>query len=1046
VAGDYSRLTERLLSHFSTVLMEQGRVHLDADWNEAMRTALRRVDTQAWDTFGPAAVPRFTTPQGFQITAAGGAPADLAIGAGRCYVDGIVAELFAGEKARGKPVSYLNQPFYPAPPPISGSGLVYLDVWRREVTAVEDPALLDSALGGVDTTTRLQTVWQVKLLTASAGGPQPGCDADLNSAFPPSAGRLSTAAVGPVAPTDPCILPDQGGYRGVENRLYRVEIHKGGDASKARWKWSRENASVVSRVQAIATAGVTTLTVDRIGRDSILRFSANDWVEIVDDSLELMGEPGVMAKIAAAPDDANRTLTLDRALPAGRFDPSDPSRHTRIIRWDQKAGVDADGLLSIAAGAVELEDGVQVTLTLDTSGPTPSFHVRDFWAFAARAADASVETLDKAPPFAIEHHYCALAPFATAAGGAVGVDGDCRVLWPPPAGGGGECYCTVCVSAEQHNSGKFTIVMGLEQLRRSGGRLCLGPGVFNLGQTPIVLRGYRAVTISGHGSATVLVFSGAQPAIMIDSSFDAHVVDLALFAFAATVTGGVGVPVAIAIRNCLAISVERCIIAAGANQSAASVGIALDGFIADASFDDNVIVAAIGIGKAAAIRAATGLALMADSRAILLVAGMACRRNWMFCFGVDVAIGDSASWQAQPGILTFFALDARFEDNRLFGGRLGGIVADGYVLPGAALRIERNLIEVQGAAIACGVEDATINDNQLTQADLAKAFAGAAGFATAPPRSVGVLIFHPLRWQTPPGEFRILRNHIVGVAGPGILIDGPIGSALIGGNSIFGASGAGVLMSGNAAAAEVDVFDNSVGFVAGPAYPNEPAIVGVGLWRAASASLRGNTVALIGNAATGEVKVVGVSLRQGTRATVASNYVNDVGPPGLAAAAAGVRFEGAFETVVVDGNRIARATTEQGDGQWTAIEAVNPSEGKSADKFTLSDNIVTGVTVRPLVNVNRAGDCVFSGNHCAATMGPGFRSSTVVDISGDTIICGNNRVRGDHATDGVVLIASKDANQQPLITVLGNIVHPSIKVGDGPLAAPWAPLNTISPT
>ena len=186
-------------------------------------------------------------------------------------MDGLQAELFPAETVGGKPVSYLNQPFLPNPPAITAGGLAYLDVWEREVTAYEAaPALLDPALGGLDTTTRLQTVWQVKLLTTDPASDNPvSCATDLNAVFPPSAGRITTLANAPVAPTDPCILPDQGGYRGIENRLYRVQIHLGGDAATARWKWSRENASVVSRVLAIATSGgASTLTLDRTGRDA----------------------------------------------------------------------------------------------------------------------------------------------------------------------------------------------------------------------------------------------------------------------------------------------------------------------------------------------------------------------------------------------------------------------------------------------------------------------------------------------------------------------------------------------------------------------------------------------------------------------------------------------------------------------------------------------------------------------------------------------------------------------------------------------------------
>ncbi len=48
-------------------------------------------------------------------------------------------------------------------PEAASRTLAYLDVWEREVTYVEDPNLVENAVG-VDTTSRLQTAWQVRVL------------------------------------------------------------------------------------------------------------------------------------------------------------------------------------------------------------------------------------------------------------------------------------------------------------------------------------------------------------------------------------------------------------------------------------------------------------------------------------------------------------------------------------------------------------------------------------------------------------------------------------------------------------------------------------------------------------------------------------------------------------------------------------------------------------------------------------------------------------------------------------------------------------------
>ena len=103
------------------------------------------------------------------------------------------------------------------------------------------------------------------------------------------AGSAATA-VGVPTNTDPCLLPPSGGYRGLENRLYRVEIHDGGASGTATFKWSRDNASVATSVTAITA--LDKLTVASVGRDSVMHFKMGDWIEITDDWLEFARQAG----------------------------------------------------------------------------------------------------------------------------------------------------------------------------------------------------------------------------------------------------------------------------------------------------------------------------------------------------------------------------------------------------------------------------------------------------------------------------------------------------------------------------------------------------------------------------------------------------------------------------------------------------------------------------------------------------------------------------------------------------------------------------------
>ncbi|MCC3263030.1 DUF6519 domain-containing protein, partial [Paenibacillus polymyxa] len=89
-------------------------------------------------------------------------------------------------------------------------------------------------------------------------------------------------------------LPPDAGYRLLENHLYRIEIHQdGAGAGKARYKWSRENGSIVSRVVRWLDDPVANeFEVASIGRDDVLAITAGCWVEFLDDTHELLGQPG----------------------------------------------------------------------------------------------------------------------------------------------------------------------------------------------------------------------------------------------------------------------------------------------------------------------------------------------------------------------------------------------------------------------------------------------------------------------------------------------------------------------------------------------------------------------------------------------------------------------------------------------------------------------------------------------------------------------------------------------------------------------------------
>jgi hypothetical protein len=404
MSGDYSRTRFQPGKHYQGVLRQQGRVDLDADWNEYVDLQDRRLRTEAIDVVGRCGVSS-ATPDAFRVRNLGG---ELAVGPGRIYVDGYAAENH-GADLRFDPVleeQYGTSFLAVAALPTERS-LVYLDVWRREVTHLQDPGLIEPAVN-VDTTTRYQTAWQVRLLSVDKNAPitrqTPLADVlgwlDRHS---PSTARLTTTTVATAPEPNPCLVATTGGYRSLENHLYRVEVHRVA-GTEAGLKWSRENAHVASRVLKVEQAGATTtLHVGSLGRDEILSFKDGGWVEILADRDEFEGGAGAMRRVTVNAE----TNQLTVAAVLFPDEPVTADQHVRVVRWDQTgSGLTAEGLVKVTTGepSFVLEHGIQATLD-----GLHGARVGDHWCFAARAAEGDIERLEQASPRGVHHHFCALA-------------------------------------------------------------------------------------------------------------------------------------------------------------------------------------------------------------------------------------------------------------------------------------------------------------------------------------------------------------------------------------------------------------------------------------------------------------------------------------------------------------------------------------------------------------------------------------------------------------------------------------------------------------
>jgi hypothetical protein len=425
--GDFSRSTFDATKHYSGVRQQQGRVNLDADWNEQTDIELHRDETATQDIIGPRGASLLD--DGFRITPQGG---NLEVGAGHYYVNGILCEneepvlVFAAPPVTGRRV----QPDLPDEPeaPPDATYLIYLEVWQRLITALEDPAIREVALNGPDTATRVKTVWQVRHLSA-AGGNGPLTCADFGPGWAPagqeSTGQMRAQGAPPGAATD-CIVPPSGGYRRLENQFYRVEIHEpsraanGGAPQPATFKWSRDNGMMVAHLEGMDPANGM-ITVSDPGRDTVLGFASARWVEVTDEARVLSHLPGVLFEV----DRVEGIQVIVKSWPPG-VTASTFGAGATVRRWD---GVDTVPLNG-GGGFQELEDGVQVEFSAGT------YRTGAYWWVAARTFDGRVEWPTGSggalyqPPHGIDRHYAPLAIVRRAADGAWETPSDCRSLFP----------------------------------------------------------------------------------------------------------------------------------------------------------------------------------------------------------------------------------------------------------------------------------------------------------------------------------------------------------------------------------------------------------------------------------------------------------------------------------------------------------------------------------------------------------------------------------------------------------------------------------------
>jgi hypothetical protein len=578
---DISRYLHQPRKRYSGARLQQGRLLLDSDFNESAQLAAEERREALLDFLGASASPD----QGFSMGQPLGAPipaqssalspgdalpvVSVALGevtvsarnpsvrAGSLYLGGRRLALEAPEPLLFQR-DFLQMKPGDAPPipvpedpeqPVVFRELYYLHAWEQGVTAVEDPEVLEPALGGADTSVRVRRMRRVEVL----GNLEPrlsSCTAawesalnlltagtatfDRDSGELRSLGRLQIVFRNQIDISD-CreCNPDPGArFLGADNRALRIQLTSNGFA------WAFDNAAPLykARVRGLEQESPAEITVELLTPPADEQHwpLANRVIEIIPFGALLQGgeqpaadpddphfkkvaaEQGVFTRVVSPYDPDTRTFTIDPTvnLQALRelvysWDPSHPGaaslsgstadqRHFYLRMWHEAP----------TPGEVELprnraEDGPGLAGT----AIVPVFHrdgrAGDYWVIALRPGlPEGVVPFDLTrdggvPPHGPRHYY---APLALVEGqnDLVESSSDCR----PRIRRLSDKGCTTFTVGDGVVSfGDFTSIQEAIDAAPDGGRVSVRAGVY---RERIVIQGRHDLVLEGCGEATVL--------------------------------------------------------------------------------------------------------------------------------------------------------------------------------------------------------------------------------------------------------------------------------------------------------------------------------------------------------------------------------------------------------------------------------------------------------------------------------------------------------------------------------------------------------------
>jgi hypothetical protein len=510
MTADLARVTYDPTRQYRSVVAQQGRVTLEADDNEAAAIAGEALRLETIDVIGPTG-----TPDNGYAPGSGTGPGGVTIGPGIFYLGGWRLEL-------DNTIDLSNQPDWldmPATAISSGNMAVALLLTEQSVSAVEDQALREVAIGGPDSAARMRLMQHflrlpVSASTCAAAAAEvakqlavDGVTIDPATLQLLSQARLQAGFVPGPPVTDPCTPAAAGGYLGADNQLVRVTvIAYDATAKTGTLLWGWNNASLLYRAKVTDPLTLTLIGVPVDGEHApqlgqaveILRSEAN-----LGDGNFIAAPQGFVTTVAQAYSFDTGAVGLAQALPAEYASDKNP---LFIRLWQAQAPFVAGQVT-----ALDSVSGITVTITL----PVLPSHIalRPFWRFAVRPS-TPVQIYPQRyleapqPPDGPRQWLTDIAVMAAQPNGATLVQ-DCRVPFVPlTQQQGGRCCNLVLGPADVAARGGLQTV--LDGLAGTNSGVSLLAGTYTLA-TPLTLGSKHAgLTLEGCGGKATLQAAAAN--------------------------------------------------------------------------------------------------------------------------------------------------------------------------------------------------------------------------------------------------------------------------------------------------------------------------------------------------------------------------------------------------------------------------------------------------------------------------------------------------------------------------------------------------------